>query len=293
MADEEYFYSTLSAEEIEDRLCHMVPYNKIISLSTAEKALFRSNIGAGESNSGFIILGYFPSVQDMQDSLLTLPSPGDAYGIGERAPYDIYVYDGYHNLWVNNGPLNPGDSVFLDSDVSASKGWTSSKINTELGTKQNKITTSGILKGNGSGTISAAVAGTDFLTYATNYSQIRNITAATYNISAADVGATIAPVYSMRNTSMVVNLKQTVSKNLPNGCEIAILNDFNSTITIKTSGIKVAVPGNTFNNDDGYTTTGAHSFRPADPFCMLGLKKMNGDTNGDSWLITGNVEVVS
>lgn len=139
MSEQEFYYMDLSAEDIEDRILHMVPYNKFVSLTSAEKAVFRKNIDAGENNTGFIVLGYFSTLEDMKESLDKLPSPGDAYGIGLAPPYDIYVYDGYHQTWVNNGPLNPGDTVFLDSDVSTSKGWTSSKISSELAKKQSTL----------------------------------------------------------------------------------------------------------------------------------------------------------
>lgn len=168
-------------------------------------------------------------------------------------------------------------------------------VPTALLAKQDKITTSGILKGNGSGGVSEAVAGTDYLTPATNYSPIRWITAPTYNISSSDIGATISVAYQMRNTPITVNLTQAVSSTLPAGTEIAILNYFDSSITITVSGIQVGVNGI---NGGGptklfYSST-SHSFKPGDIYSMLALKKISSDaTYGDCWLLTGNVEVVS
>jgi len=291
MADN-YWYSSLSGQEIEDTLLGAVRFNADQNLTTSQKAAARANIGAGESNSTFKILGYFPTLADLQEWLQVLPQAGDAYGIGTASPYDIYVYDGAHNTWVNNGPIVLSDALIDDEDISTDHTWSSTKINTDLSGKQNKITDSGILKGNGSGSVSAAVAGTDYLTPATNYSPVRNINAATYNISAADVGATLSPTYAMRNTPITVNLTQAVSTALPKGCEIAILNDYNSIVTLATNGVRIATSGNSA-SDDGYTTSGAHSFRIVEPFSMVALKKMNNDSGGDNWLITGNVEVVS
>lgn len=163
---EGYYYSSLEAEEIEDRLLHVVTYHKTMYLSDEEKALFRTNIGAGTANTGLIILGYFDTLEDLRESLTVLPKAGDAYGIGTSAPYDIYIYDGYHGVWINNGPLNPGSTTFDDDSISVSKGWTSSKIKSELttldGNKQARITVSGILKGDGSGGVSAVTKGTDY-----------------------------------------------------------------------------------------------------------------------------------
>lgn len=137
---EDYYYSSLEAEEIEDRLLHMVPYNKSLNLTDDEKAVFRANIGAGTNNTGLVILGFFETLEDMQESLTTLPKAGDPYGIGLAPPYDIYIYDGYHGVWVNNGPLNPGNTNFDDNSISSSKGWTSNKIFSELQLKQNLLT---------------------------------------------------------------------------------------------------------------------------------------------------------
>ena len=33
------------------------------------------------------------------------PERGDAYGVGAEAPYQIYVYDGLNDRWVNNGSI--------------------------------------------------------------------------------------------------------------------------------------------------------------------------------------------
>ena len=289
---EDYYYSSLEAEEIEDRLLHMVTYHKTMHLSDDEKALFRTNIGAGTTNTGLIILGYFDTLEDLRESLTVLPKAGDAYGIGTSAPYDIYVYDGYHAVWINNGPLNPGGTTFDDSTVSSSKGWTSNKVSMELATKQATLTfdsapTSGSTRPVTSGGVYTAITGIP------KYSPVRKIETATYNISSADIGATIAPTYAMRSTAITVMLTQAISTTLPVGTEIAILNDHNSNVTLSTSGIAVATPGNVADGPAGYNTKNAHSFKAAEPFSMLGLKKMTGDSSGDSWLLTGNVEVVS
>ena len=57
----------------------------------------------GDTGSGFKVLGYFATV-DALSSTVTAPNVGDAYGVGNSDPYDIYIYDAV-NGWVNNGPL--------------------------------------------------------------------------------------------------------------------------------------------------------------------------------------------
>jgi len=58
----------------------------------------------GDTGAGFAVLGYFPSADALSASVQS-PVPGDAYGVGDAQPYDIYIWDGINSLWVNNGPL--------------------------------------------------------------------------------------------------------------------------------------------------------------------------------------------
>ena len=52
----------------------------------------------------FQILGFFESLEELVAALES-PERGDAYGVGTEAPYDIYVYDGLNERWVNNGSI--------------------------------------------------------------------------------------------------------------------------------------------------------------------------------------------
>lgn len=58
----------------------------------------------GDTGSGFKILGYYATLLALESGVSN-PSQGDAYGVGTSDPYDIYIYDGVNNTWVNNGPL--------------------------------------------------------------------------------------------------------------------------------------------------------------------------------------------
>ena len=40
---------------------------------------------------------------DALTAAVTSPAAGDAYGVGTAEPYNIYVWDGVGNTWVNNG----------------------------------------------------------------------------------------------------------------------------------------------------------------------------------------------
>lgn len=69
----------------------------------------------GDPGAGFYPKGRFVSLDALQeaieDGLADAPSPGDAYFIGEAAPYDVYFYDGQTLSWVNLGPLGGNGSA--------------------------------------------------------------------------------------------------------------------------------------------------------------------------------------
>ena len=152
----------------------------------------------GDTGSGFVVKGYYGSVSALQASVKN-PEVGDAYGVGAAAPYDIYIYDGVTKAWVNNGPMQgakgdkgdpgeqgskgePGDTgpqgpqgpagktpvkgtdYFTQADKQEIAEDAAALV--DLSGKQNKITASGILKGDGAGGVSSAVQGTDYLTEA-------------------------------------------------------------------------------------------------------------------------------
>lgn len=52
----------------------------------------------------FEIRGYYPTLEDLETAVPE-PGVGAAYGIGTEEPYDIYVWDAVHGVWVNNGAL--------------------------------------------------------------------------------------------------------------------------------------------------------------------------------------------
>lgn len=52
----------------------------------------------------FEIKGYYPTLETLEAEVPD-PEKGYAYGIGTEPPYDIYVWDMAHSVWVNNGPM--------------------------------------------------------------------------------------------------------------------------------------------------------------------------------------------
>ena len=118
MAD---YNSSLTGEQIEQTLLGAVLSNKAQMLTDAQKEQARKNIGAGTSDTGLKILGYYATADQMA---VAVPSPkaGDAYAVGTEAPYDIYIWDAMHRIWVNNGNIRGADGKNADlSDAEPKK----------------------------------------------------------------------------------------------------------------------------------------------------------------------------
>jgi len=58
----------------------------------------------GDPGKGFKIEGHYETLLDLE-ALVLYPETGDAWAIGPEAPYDIYIYDGQQEVWINLGPL--------------------------------------------------------------------------------------------------------------------------------------------------------------------------------------------
>lgn len=59
----------------------------------------------GDTGSGFRVLGYYASKEALDTAHKATAKAGDAYGVGTGEPYDIYIFDGVTNAFVDNGPL--------------------------------------------------------------------------------------------------------------------------------------------------------------------------------------------
>ena len=81
----------------------------------------------GDTGSGFAVLGYFANVSLLQTNV-TNPSAGDAYGVGENEPYDIYIWDGKNSQWVNNGPLQGAKGDKGETGASAGFGIPTAEV---------------------------------------------------------------------------------------------------------------------------------------------------------------------
>ncbi len=96
---------------------------------------------AGPPGTGLKILGYYDTPAALEAAQPN-PSPGDAYGIGVEAPYDVYVFDGESGQWKNNGPLTGGGTILPENVVTA-EGGSSLEFGEELGEAPHTITFDG------------------------------------------------------------------------------------------------------------------------------------------------------
>lgn len=138
---------------------------------------------AGQDGTSYTVKGLYATLSALQSAHPT-GSAGDAWFVGTADSNMVYQWDVDKASWVNvgalkgpkgdTGPQGPkgatgaaganGKSAYVSAQDGGYTG-TEAQFNTDLaavGGKQSKITASGILKGNGSGGVSAAVKGTDY-----------------------------------------------------------------------------------------------------------------------------------
>ena len=102
-----------------------------LSYAAYVKGLADDGAFDGKDGRSVIIMGFYDTYADLTAAVPN-PDPGEAYGIGEDAPYDIYIWDASHSVWVNNGAVlgakgDTGDdgTTFTPSvDASGNISWT-------------------------------------------------------------------------------------------------------------------------------------------------------------------------
>lgn len=86
----------------------------------------------GETGKGLTILGYYDTLDDLKEAV-PKPDPGDPYGVGAGAPYNIYVFDGVTGTWKNNGPLSGGGGGIMPENIVTAGGGASLTFPLDLG----------------------------------------------------------------------------------------------------------------------------------------------------------------
>lgn len=119
-----YFALSQLPQEIDDTLTGAVRFNTEQGLSESQKAQARENIGAVPFGSILKILGHFDTVAALQAS--APQNVGDAYSVGATTPYNLYIFDGLRNEWVNYGQIRAADisAQYVENQVIAVSAWT-------------------------------------------------------------------------------------------------------------------------------------------------------------------------
>lgn len=139
----EYFRSSLFAQEMEDTWTGTVRFNAEQGLSESQKAQARENIGAVPFGSNLKILGHFDTVAALQAS--APQNVGDAYSVGAAAPYNLYIFDGLRNEWLNYGQIRAADisAQYVENQVIAVSAWTQDNASLAGYSYKAQITVSG------------------------------------------------------------------------------------------------------------------------------------------------------
>lgn len=259
------------------------------ALTEAEKKRVRERLGI-QGNS-FEIAGYFATLAALQ-AAVTNPAPGAAYGVGSAPPYNIYVWDGINEVWVNNGPISAeGISAY---DYAVSGGYTGSETDFTQAMSQfpehhtrheaggaDEISITGAMIAPGS--VTRVKLANDAL-----YSPVVNVTTETYSLTAADYGKTL--FINASGEDVVIDITEAFSESCPAGVEFAAFVFAANTVKIMFAGIRVFIAG----EQQLGSATGSGAVLITQPSGMVGIKKLYSNPSyGDVWTITGNVEVVS
>lgn len=120
----QYFPLSQLHQEIDDTLMGAVRFNADQELTDTQKAQARENIGAVSFGSNLKILGHFDTVTELQES--APQNVGDAYSVGATTPYNLYIFDGLRNEWLDYGQIRAADisSRYVENQVIAVSAWT-------------------------------------------------------------------------------------------------------------------------------------------------------------------------
>lgn len=138
-----YFPLSQLHQEIDDTLTGAVRFNAEQGLSESQKAQARENIGAVPFGSNLKILGHFETVAALQAS--APQNVGDAYSVGAAAPYNLYIFDGLRNEWLNYGQIRAADisAQYVENQVIAVSAWTQDNASLAGYSYKAQITVSG------------------------------------------------------------------------------------------------------------------------------------------------------
>ena len=119
--------------ELPMSVAEQVDYNARQALLYAQSVKQLADSGAlnGKDGTSFVPKGYFTDLEELKAAVLN-PQPGDVYGVGEAAPYSLYVWDGVNACWLDNGSIQGPEgkagkngACFIPSlDAGGNLSWT-------------------------------------------------------------------------------------------------------------------------------------------------------------------------
>lgn len=252
----------------------------------------------GDAGTGFIISGYFATLEALEtaisEELVPAPTKGVAYGIGEAIPYDVYIWDEVNSQWVNTGPLSSstgeglpphgttGQALVKVSDVDYDAGWgpvsdiSPGAVDTEqlnaLAVTTDKLSDASVTR---------SKQAADAL-----YSPVA--TAESREISVSDLGVYLTNPW---DGPAQYTLTQTVSTLFPTGAELPFFRSGQSdaaSLSLVSEGVRFALYGEPELQASGTV------LQIPEYFGSFALKKISADLDaGDVWLVIGTAEVAS
>ena len=114
-------------------VAEQISNNASAALAAAREVKTQAEAGAfnGRDGLSFVIAGYYDTFAVLQTAVSS-PKPGEAYGVGTAAPYDIYIWDAVNACWRNNGSIQgargsngaPGATFRPSVDAAGNISWT-------------------------------------------------------------------------------------------------------------------------------------------------------------------------
>ena len=114
-------------------VAEQISNNASAALAAAREVKTQAEAGAfnGRDGLSFVIAGYYDTFAALQTAVSS-PKPGEAYGVGTAAPYDIYIWDAVNACWRNNGSIQgargsngaPGATFRPSVDAAGNISWT-------------------------------------------------------------------------------------------------------------------------------------------------------------------------
>lgn len=135
----------------------VTPTSVGVSISITDKN--GTQVFAISNGKNFRILGYYDTLEELRAAVPN-PEVGDAYGVGTKAPYNAYVFDGVINDWRDNGSLAgvAGEDGYSPSASVVKNG----SMSTITITDKSGTTTAEILDGKNGVGINGAVLNADY-----------------------------------------------------------------------------------------------------------------------------------